>query len=178
MQIKTKASRVHPQTDPGSQGGPGTPEPWGPGWRTGRVSTYNLQGELSLHTASLAPQRHAVPATVLPAHAGEAQPCVAICQSQLDALVVAAHHLVPIFPPGSLNREAALERDFHGDWLPSLEHQWLSQCLCHIWSNGGGIWRLKKKRKRVKESERTKFWATGDHGKSLEKELPTPPHED
>lgn len=118
-----------------------TPEPWGPGWRKGRVSTYNLQGELSLHTASLTLQPHAVPATVLPAHTGEAQPGVAISQSQLDALVVAARHFLPIFPPGSLDREAALERYFHSDRLPSLEHQWLSQFLGHIWSNGGRIWR-------------------------------------
>lgn len=135
MQMKTTASTIHPQTPSWA------PRTLGPGWRTDKVSTYNLQCEFSLHTASLAPQRHAVSATVLPAHTGEAQPCVAISQSQLDALVVAAHHLTPIFPPGGLNGEVALERNFHSDWLPSLEHQWPSQCLGHVWSNGGGIWR-------------------------------------
>lgn len=165
-----QVSKVHPQACPDYQGGPGSTEPWGLRWKTGRVSTYNLQGELSLHAASLTPQCHAVPATVLPAHAGEAQSCVAISQSHLDAPMVAAHHLVPILPPDSLNREVGLERDLHSHWLPSLEHQWLSQCLCHIWGNGGGIWR----KSRAKESERTKPWDPGNHGESLEKELPTP----
>jgi hypothetical protein len=104
-----------------------------------RAGTYDLQGELSLHRASLALQCHAVLATVLSACTGEAQPCVAIPQGHLGPPVAAAHHLGPVFPPGSLNREAALKGDLYCHWLPGLDHQWLSQFLCHIWSNGRGI---------------------------------------
>lgn len=104
------------------------------------AGTYNLQGELSLHRAALALQCHAVPATVLPAGAGEAQPCEAFPQGHLRPLVAAAvHHIGPVLLPGSLNWEAALEGDLHRHWLPSLDHQWLSQFLGHISSDDGAI---------------------------------------
>ena len=104
------------------------------------AGTYNLQGELGLDGASLAPQRHAVLATVLPASAREAQPSEAVPQGHLDPpAAAAAHQLSSVLLPGSLNWEVALEGDLHCHRLPSLDHQGLSQFLCHIWSDDGAI---------------------------------------
>lgn len=109
--------------------------------RRGLGLTDDLQGELGLHRAALAPQRHAVLAAVLPAGAGQAQPGEAVTEGHLGTPAAAAVHLRPVLPPGGLDGEAALEGDLHGQRLPGLDHQRLLQPVGHFWSDDGRIWR-------------------------------------